>query len=165
VEDSINSSYYRSSDSILVDEIRKKVFWQLKKEKNLYPCECGWSLEGTKQIQLLHCGFFYHNEVDIEKARELLMTISNLFLIAINENERIRPYLGKYPFKLENLLIDIFFKNSDGSELGQEQLHVAALGEGTLQYMISCSATERLRTIQIETYKEAEAKLAAVAKR
>ncbi len=109
--------------------------------------------------------FFYHNEVDIEKARELLMTISNLFLIAINENERIRPYLGKYPFKLENLLIDIFFKNSDGSELGQEQLHVAALGEGTLQYMISCSATERLRTIQIETYKEAEAKLAAVAKR
>lgn len=94
VENRPDTSYYPSPASILVNEIQKKVFWQLKKKKKLYPCEFGGGAKTP--IRLLHCGFLYYNEIDIETARELIITAGNQFIAEVNANERIRPYLESY---------------------------------------------------------------------
>src|SRR5579863_6243292 len=87
------------SKSQLVREINNKVFSQLRKEQQLDLCECGGG--GSGKINFLHCGFFYYNEIDIEKARELLFTAGNRFLNAFNVDEIIHPYLDVHPLKPE----------------------------------------------------------------
>ena len=144
--------------SQLVREISSKVFRQLREGKNLYLCEWGGE-DGGEKIKFLHCGFFYYNEIDIEKARELLFTAGNRFLNAFNTDERIHTYLNVHPLKPENIQINIFLKKSDGSELGFDTLHVISISRGSLNYMIRSSATGRLETILLETYEEATAKL------
>jgi hypothetical protein len=138
-------------------EIERKVLLQLKKEKDLYPCEFGSG--GKTPVALLHWGFDYYHEVDIEKARELLLAVTNQFLAEINTNEKIRPYLASYPFKPENLQIEIFFFDQDGSLLTREKLNIACINDGKLEYEnVVPSAGLPLTTIYQETYDEAMAK-------
>jgi hypothetical protein len=143
-----------------VNEIERKVFLQLKKEKNLYPCEFGGGARDP--IELLHCGFDYYKEIGIEEARELLLLAGHQFLKEINTNEQIRPYLATYPFKPENIQINIFLKKSDGSEIGLDKLHVISMQKGAMIYKIRDLKTERLTILYEETYEEAEARLGAI---
>ncbi len=155
-----SNSYYRpSKKSILVDEISSDVFKKLKKENDLYPIECGGRM--MHQITLLHWGFCYHKEIDVNEARKLLLTASDQFLKAFNEDPRIRSYLATYPLTSKNIQVNIFLKNPDGSELGLDKLRVISMNEGVLDYMIRSSETGRLTTIDKETYEEAAEKLAS----
>lgn len=158
-ENSLNIGYDRTPNSILAEEIKKKVFWKLKKEEKLYLCECGWSFEGKKQIQMFHCGFDYYNEIGIEEARELMISIGNQLLTEINSHEELRSYLGPFPFKPKNLLIHIFLQKPDGSALEPEKLHVISLDRGFVEYEIEALETRRLTTIYTETYEAAAEKL------
>src|SRR6185295_4887605 len=88
-----NSSKYQKNhdwtlaDEIYNNEISKKVVAQLKRERNLYVCESGWALRGKEKIQIMHCGFDYYNEINLEEARELLLEVGGLYLNTINTNE------------------------------------------------------------------------------
>ena len=114
------------------------------------------------QITVLHLGFDYHQEVDIEKGRELVLAAGNRFLNEINADEsRIRPYLAAYPFKPENIGIEIFFQNPDGSLLEPEKIHVVTMREGILEYVLENPILRRLEDFYKETYEEAAAKAAA----
>jgi hypothetical protein len=153
---------YPTPKSKLVDQISNKVFLQLHKDnKSLFPIECGGRM--MDQIKLLHWGFFHYGEMDIEKARELLITAGNQFLIAFNEDERIRPYLATYPFTPERIEVNIFIKKSDGSELETDKLHVVSIDGGILNYATETPDGLGLKTVLKETYAEAEAKLPNVA--
>ena len=154
-----NFEWVALADKIYDNEIGKKVFIQLKKEKKLHVCESGWGLCGTHKIQVMHCGFDYYNEIDVAEARELLMTAGNLYLREINDNEKIRPYLANYPFKPENIQIAIFLKNPNGSKTAPEKLRVISITDGLLRYDIGMDS---LTTICEETYDEAAAKLGTV---
>jgi|HubBroStandDraft_4_1064222.scaffolds.fasta_scaffold125730_1 hypothetical protein len=151
-------SYKPSQASIIANDIQKKVMLQLKKEKNLFPCEFG---SGAKNpIKSLHCGFDYYNEVDIEKGRELIILAVNKFTAEINANAKVRPYLAVYPFKPENMDVEIFFKQSNGSELSPERIHIISIINGKLRYKTAVPGQGRpLTTIHEETYEEAIAKL------
>lgn len=141
--------------------VRDRVFVLLKKNENLHPCGWGGGMHGTKKFQMLYCGFQYNKEIDIEEARRLLLTAGNLFLREVNQDEKIRPFLGHHPFKPENIELDIFLKNSDGAELESEKLHVISMRRGELEYMKHDSTTRFLKTLHSETYEEAMSKLNA----
>jgi hypothetical protein len=142
----------------MVLEIERKVLLQLKKEKNLYPCEFGSG--GKTPVTLLHWGFNYYRKVGIEEARELILSTTDHFLAEINSNEKIRPYLASYPFQPENLQIVICFFNQDGSLLEPEKLSIVSIHRGKLKYdNLIPSAGLPLTTIYQETYEEASAKL------
>ena len=147
------------ADEIYDNEIGEKVFSKLKKEKKLHVCESGWALRGKEKIQIMRCGFDYYNEISFEEARELLLEVGNLYLNTINENERIRPSLGIYPFNPKNIHVDIFISKRDGSKLKPEQLHVISINEGQLEYMNHDLENELLQIIYKETYEEAMAKI------
>ncbi len=154
----INSDniYPSPSRSDLVYEISNKVFKKLKNEKNLCRFECG---SGKNPITFLHWGFLYYNDINVDEARELLIIAANQFLEAFNADERIRPYLANYPFKPENIEINIFLKKPNGSELEAEKLHVISIQNGILDYMIEIPEKHHLKTVLLETYEEASAKL------
>jgi hypothetical protein len=161
VENSSATDYHPSL-TVLANELGHRVLWQLMREKKLYAVEYGGIGGKTKPTKLLHCAFFYYREVNIDEARELLMAAGDLLLKTLNANEKIRPCFVNFPLTPKNIQVDIFLKNSDGSELGPEKLHVLSFTDGKLRYEIITSETQRLATIHIETYEEAEAKLAAV---
>ncbi len=145
----------------MVFEIERKVLLQLKKEKNLYPCEFGSG--GNTPVTLLHWGFNYYHEVNIEKARELILIATHQFLAEINGNEKIRPYLASYPFKPENLQVEIFFFEQNGSLLASEKLCIVEINRGKLRYKIAVpSSGLPLTTIYRETYEEAMAQLSTL---
>lgn len=155
----LNTHYQPSQKSILLDEISNKAFHQLKEEKNLYPIVCTGRM--MDQITLIHWGFFYYKEIDVEEARKLLINTGDQFLRAFNTDERIRPYLATFPLTQKNMEIRIFLKKPDGSELEPEKLHVISMMEGTLNYKIGRLGTEYLKKIHTETYEEAKARLDA----
>jgi hypothetical protein len=80
------------------NEIRNKVAVQLRDEMHLRPSGTGGG--GLYNIRMLALCCSYYEEVDIEKARELLVKAGILFLKTANENEKARPYLKNYPFGL-----------------------------------------------------------------
>jgi hypothetical protein len=165
-----SANYQRNPEWVLADEVYNKeigikVFSKLKKEKKLHVCESGWSLRGKNKIQIMHCGFDYYNEISLEKARELLLEVGNLYLNTINENKRIRPSLGVYPFNSKNIQVDIFIRKQDGSKLESEKLHVISIHEGQLEYMNHDLESELLQIIYKETYEEAATKVNDTLKR
>lgn len=113
------------------------------------------------QIKLLHWGFDYYKEIDIEEGRELLITAAHRLLKAINEDERIRPYLATYPFKPENIELRIFLHNSDGSPIGPGKLCIVSILEGVLNYKVEDAVNLPFRKILVETFQEAEDKMNA----
>jgi len=144
---------------IIAFEIAKELFFKLAKEKQLYVCEYGGG--GKKPIGLIHCGLNYYKPIEIEEARELLVTTTNQLLHAFNEDVRIHPYLSTYPFKPENVQIRIFLYNADGSLCAKEKLHAISNLRGRLDYMNECPDKRWLQKVLVETFEEAEAKLKA----
>lgn len=163
-KDPQNTLYQRDprwvlADEIYDNEIARKFFWQLKKEKKLQVCESGWALRGKDRIQIMHCGFHYYGEMNIEEARKLLVKAGEMYLNEINKNERIRPLLFNYPFKPENIQIEIFLFNPDGSLPSPEKLHVISLIGGLLEYTIGARDSQGFRITTKETFEEVAAKL------
>jgi hypothetical protein len=141
----------------LSNEIKYKVALQLKNEKNLHPCGMGGG--GVGKIRVQYLAFDYYQQCTIEEARELLVDAGNLFLKAINEDERIRPYLQNYPFLPKNIEMSIFFKKPNGSEMKSGKLSIIDLGDAKLKYKINDPETNHLIVIHTETYEEAAEKL------
>jgi hypothetical protein len=160
VENKLDIDCKKNIKSRLVNEIGNRVFIRLKEDKNLHLCECGGRM--MDQITLLHLGFDYFKQINIEEARELLVKASVLFLKIINEDEQIRPFLKNFPFLSTNIEIRIFLHTSYNSQLDSKQLCVITLLNGYLHYKIHNPETSLLTTIYTETFEEAIEKLAIV---
>jgi hypothetical protein len=109
---------------------------------------------------MLALSFDYRQPTTIENGRELLIAAVQEFITAVNEDERIRPYLKHYPFGPENIAIRIFLQNPDGSKLSFG-LHVISACEGILRYNIDDPEGPLFKTLLVETYEEALQKLQA----
>lgn len=151
---------WRLADKIYDNEIAKKVFAQLRKDKSVNVCESGWGLRGKGKIQVMHFAFHYFNELDINQAREIILKAGGLYLKEINNNERIRPFLATYPFTSDNIEILIIFSNPDHTSIAYEKLHMLSIRQGILKYYSRDADTKYYGIIYQETYQEAEAQLA-----
>ena len=150
------SPYKPNEERALINQVRGRVAMQLKKEKNLYPC--GFGGGAVDKISMLALSFNYYNEIDIEKARDLLVTAGSLFIKEVNDNEQIRPYLKNYPFEPTNIEIRIFLRKPNGAFCDPDTLHVVSMINGKLDYEIDNSITHLFETIYSETFEEALAK-------
>lgn len=145
--------------SQLVFEISRDVFTQLLVEKGLHPC--GWGGRIHDKIEMIHWCLDYYKEIDIEEARELLISTGKQFLQTFNADERICPYFNVYPFTQENIELEIFLHAPDGSKLEPEKIQVITLRQGKLTYKNRQTETGHSRIAFVETYEEAEAQLKA----
>jgi hypothetical protein len=149
-------NYYTDPVSQYTNEIRNRVAVRLRDEMQLRPCGTGGS--GLYHITLLALFCNYYKEVDIEKARELLVQAGILFLKTANEHEKARPYLENYPFGLKNIELRFFREDENGPVYSNDKLSVFTLVDGILHYKITPSLGKSI-TIYEETFAEAAAKL------
>jgi len=90
----------------IANRITHQVAAKLKKEKDLQPVGTGGGM--MHDIYMMALSFDYEKEVDLSKARELLVYVVDNYLSAINSNEEVRPYLHDYPFTAKNIQIRIW---------------------------------------------------------
>ena len=149
-----SNNHYRPSDKEkAVNEILAFVSSNLKKEKELIPFGSGG--QTMYQVKMLALAFQYRNALDIEQGRELLLESVREFTSTVNADEHIRNYLSNYPFEAKNVIVEIYIKNPDGTNLESSKLCVIAANEGILEYEIRDPKTDRLTRIYTETYEEA----------
>jgi 3-dehydroquinate synthase class II len=141
----------------ITDEIMRKVAIELIKTSRLYPCGVGGQM--MDQVKMLALSFDYKEPIQIDEARALLIKSVDTFLLAVNTDERVRPYLNNYPFRPQNLEVRIFLKAPDGREVPIGELCVISSIEGTFNYDVSNLERNRHITVLIETYAEAKQKM------
>ena len=146
-------TYQISNDEKIADEIMKNVALDLKTKLNLYPCGTGGRM--MDEIKMLALAFDYYHPITIEQGRDLLVTSIDTFMKAVNDDERIRPYLANYPFEPKNIQIRIFLRNPDGSNPGPGKFAIIKSINGTLEYEIEDPPNPLFTTIHKESYQEA----------
>lgn len=157
----MDNPYLPTKDS-LVTEVTNRTILQLREEEGLRACGIGSGM--MHQVRMLAISFDYYQEIDIDRARELLMKAGTVFLGRINENEKLRPFLLNYPFEPKNIQIAIFIYKPDGSSPDPNHLDVISMTNGLLRYKID-NPDGGLITICEEKFEDARAKLALIATR
>ena len=137
----------------IADKITEKTAQRLKEQKNLHLIGTGGGM--MHDIQMMAMSFHFYQEVDLKKARELVTYAVNEYLVDINNNEEIRPYLHEYPFTAQNVEIVVFFSNPDGSKVFSGKIKIAAAKQGKVIYYIDYPEKHTLKTVYEETYEEA----------
>jgi len=85
-----------------------------------------------------------------------MVTFTELFLEAVNENPDLRPYLANFPFQPDNLGLMVAFLNEDCSKTVEPEVSSVILANGTIYY--AANALESIfvsNDLQTETYDEA----------
>ncbi len=147
-----NRPYDPSDKEKITNEIMKKAAIKIRKETGLIPCGTGGQM--MNQIKMLYLAFDCREPVDVNRARELLVAVVQEFSAEINGDERIRPYLVKFPFEPKNIKIDIFIRNRNGIDFGEGTICVVSADNGILIYDAH-DANKNYNTLHQETYEEA----------
>ncbi|VHO02455.1 hypothetical protein [Candidatus Rhabdochlamydia sp. T3358] len=137
----------------IADDITEKTAQKLKGKKNLYLIGTGGRM--MNDIQAMHMSFHFYQEVDLKKARELVVYAANEYLLDINNNEEIRPYLHEYPFTAQNVEIHIWIYKPDRHRLPPEKIYYISAINGVLSYYIRGLEEYSRQAICKETYEEA----------
>jgi hypothetical protein len=148
-------SFFNSSSDYekIADKITEKTAEKLQVEKHL--CLIGTGGQMMDDIQMMAMSFNYYQEVEIEKARMLIVYAVHDYLLEINNNNKIRPYLHNYPFNSKNVEIRIFVYNSDRSELPPEKIYCIECINGKIEYYTRLNPRQ---AIHEESYEEASKK-------
>ena len=137
----------------IADRINAKTAKGLEEQKHLYLIGTGGQM--MDDIQMMMMGFNFYSTANIKTARNLLIEAAEKYLLAINSNEKIRPYLHNYPFTDKNIEIVIYFYKPDGSNIDSGELFIAAANRGKIIYYIDCPDRDILKSIYQETYEKA----------
>lgn len=66
-------------------------------------------------VEMMSMSFEIYRSLNLDEARRLIIDCVKEYAQAINNDEKIRPYLKTYPFK--NVHIVVYIENSDGSNI------------------------------------------------
>ena len=147
-----NELYQPSEKYKIASEIRNRVAKKLVQKQGLIPF--GTDGQMLDQIQMLGLYFQYRKPLNIDEGRELLVYAVQTFLVEVNTDQRVQPYLNNVPFQPRNIIISICPKNPDGSSFGGENLSIIDVNEGVLRYHIN-GPDGFLKEVYRETYEEA----------
>ncbi len=150
---SCRDSYKPHVAEEIVDQMTYPIAKQLYEQKELYQIGSGGRI--ANDVEKLSLSFMFYHEVNEEQARELLLSASQEYLSAINNNEKLQPYLYHRPFKIEDIEISVFFLKPDRSEVPPPDIYVAEVRDGMFVYKVDDLQNNTLKTVLKETYEEA----------
>lgn len=108
-------------------------------------------------IQAMDMSFNFYQEVDVQAARELIIYVINEYLLEINSNKDVRPYLHEYPFTAKNVEIRIWIYKPDGTYPPLDKIYYISAIDGILNYYLDLPETHSRLSICEETYEAAKA--------
>lgn len=136
------------------DAVTAQVAKKIETETGLKLIGTGGGMMG--QIHSMALSFACYGDVSMEESRELLVYCVEEYLSAINQNEKIRPYLSHYPFTARGLEITIFIKQKDGREPPMGFLTVVGEINGKNSYKIRQPGYPSMKKVHQEPYEEAK---------
>ena len=149
-----SSEGYQSPDYVkIADNITEKTAKNLQAQKHLYLIGTGGGM--MHDIQAMHMSFQYFQEVDLTTARNLMVYAINEYLLAINSNEQIRPYLHNYPFTAKNLEMRIWIYNPDRSKPTHGKINYISAIDGVINYYTDTTEKYNRKSICTEIYEDA----------
>ncbi len=95
------------------------------------------------------------NCTDIDLGRKRIVRLIEKLLAEINNDQKIRPFLRTFPFKVESLEMAISFRERDGELLERPYLAEILLCEGVIYYQIWLNNADTYNTVYNEPYEDA----------
>ena len=105
---------------------------QLKKEKGMELIGTGGGM--IDQVNRLSMFLNYYSPQETPEARKLALFVVDKFLHNINSDEKVRPYLNNYPFKIEDLKIFLSFYQPNGEDVELKKIDHIVIRNGKLIY-------------------------------
>lgn len=105
-------------------EVRKKYGFEL--------CSIGGSM--MEEIEIFHMSFTRKDKGTIDKARQLIVKMTQEFIDKINADETIRPYLHDFPVTSENVNISLCFEATKKEPPGNPFVYFVFSKKGTIFY-------------------------------
>lgn len=151
-----NLAPYKNGDvkrSAAIDSVTHNVAKKLSLDFHLNLV--GTGRQAWDGIEMLGMKLDYANEVDLNKARALLVTSIQTYLDEINHSKEIRRYIKKYPFTASNLEIGIYVHEPDGSDVPKDKLFYLSAVDGVLYYYLDNVKGYPRIVLHQETYDDA----------
>lgn len=94
-------------------------------------------------------------ELSEEEARKLIISCVNDYLLVVNSDEKIRPFLKVYPFGPENIDITIFNSKIDGKKIYDPYIGVISAVKGRISYKTNDKTNDlKYKSKKHEFYEE-----------
>lgn len=157
---SCSSGNYEISEKERVsNQILKKTSDKIAHDLGVDPFGSGG--RAMYQVEKLALMFRCEYPIDVEQGRRWLIAAVQELMNAMNEDERIRPYLARYPVGPESVEIMIYSSDRNGNGFGPNNPVSVIANQGILRYRVEDPADpDRFLILLTETYQEALAKLA-----
>ena len=155
-DDDVNkNSHVRDEDyEHIARRVERGFIQKMKTERKLHCIGTGGGM--MSNIQMMATSFQFFHEVNLEEARELVITTTLEYLKAINGSKEVRPYLEIYPFCPKNVEVMIWIKEPDGYDVPFDQIAQVTLSEGVISYYsYKYDPGNSYQTLHRETYEEA----------
>jgi hypothetical protein len=151
-------SYEQSTQSKIVYKIIGEKSKLLAKRHKM--CAIGDSVGMPSGVVHMLGGSFQKEKVrSLSEARRIIVDSGNEFLRAVNANEKLKPFLIKSPFTIENIRISIYLE-ANGFDITGNRLAVIGLSKGRIYYNYEGKVESRGYSKEIEeTYEEALKKI------
>lgn len=143
---------HRSAPHVaLADQQMHSFVKEMFKDKQLYVSGAGGSLmEDIKQLGIDFTS--YDNQrLSVAEARKLIVEITEKFIDEINRNEKIRPYLSKFPVDCNNVALAISFYEKPHKRIPDEFVGRLRQENGMVYYGYYDAKEDRFKN---EGYRE-----------
>jgi hypothetical protein len=151
-------SYEQSTQSKIVYKIIGEKSKLLAKRHKM--CAIGDSVGMPSGVVHMLGGSFQKEKVrSLSEARRIIVDSGNEFLRAVNANEKLKPFLIKSPFTIDNIEVDIYLMDN-GFDDTDNKLEVIGLLKGQITYNYENKIKTRGYSKVIkESYEEALKKI------
>lgn len=134
----------------------------LKTMPRKFEC-CGSGGSFTGEVRYAHPVITIREKVNIDEARNILITESKKLMSLFNANKQIRPYLHDFPVTYKNICFSFGFEDKQGKEhVDGSVVHAFVTNKGVF-YSKCNPETQQLELILTESWDEAEKKYEAYA--
>ncbi|CDZ80232.1 hypothetical protein BN1013_00739 [Candidatus Rubidus massiliensis] len=148
----------RSIEEKNFDRVMKEGISYIEKKYKLETMGIGGGIP-KGLVENFNISFQHKGILDIDELRALILNIAKDFLAIVNSDEKIRPFLAKYPFTDEGLSLRIFVHDKNGYELEHPFFSISCLCGSEIRYetlkKLSSSPYPKTITRKTESYNEA----------
>lgn len=130
----VNGTDKVGKEEILENYISSQVAKILEKRHGLQFCGIGGRNDKSNKIKTFALSFQLHQILNLEACRTLVVDCVQEFKNKINENSELKQYLADVPITVNNIVIEIFFKDKEGVTLYDPNICAVISEEGVIEY-------------------------------
>lgn len=146
--------HFFDDDSKLIYEVNAQAGKRLKKLYSLQPMGSGFSCPDDLILSMdlfVKC----YADLDVPKARRILVKAAHTYLETINANKKLKPFLVVYPFGTKNIYFKILISSNKKHDVKDGSLTSVSVLNGKIVYRKK-EGQYNLKEVLEETFEEAD---------